>query len=206
MADGLDPDGIVGQGAKVADPLAAAGWPAVTTRLGAYVRRRVEPRAVDDVVGDIMLRLVRHRAALNAATNPAAWMLRVAASAVADYHRRRAVEQRALADAAAEVALSDATTLSETADGSAARELARCLVPMIRALPAPYDEALMLTEIEGLTQAAAARRLGLSASGMKSRVQRARAKLKQALLRCCAIEVDRRGGVVDYRSRGRPSD
>ena len=36
---------------------------------------------------------------------------------------------------------------------------------------------------------------------MKSRVQRGRAKLKEALLSCCAIEVDRRGGVVDVRKR-----
>ena len=60
----------------------------------------------------------------------------------------------------------------------------------------------MLTDIEGLTRAEAADRLGLSVSGMKSRVQRGRAKLKQALLRCCAVETDRWGTVLDYREHG----
>ena len=73
---------------------------------------------------------------------------------------------------------------------------------MIRTLPARYAEALLLTDIDGLTQAAAAERLGLSLSGMKSRVQRGRRLLKQTLLRCCAVELDRRGGVVDSYPRG----
>ena len=187
-----------------AGSLADAAWPEVKTRLGAYVRRRVAPAAADDVVGDILLRLVRHRDALTAAANPSAWMLRVAANAVADHHRRRAVEQRALAEAAAEDEATGATTATDGAsDASPARELARCLIPMIEALPESYAEALMLIEIEGLTQAAAARRVGLSLSGMKSRVQRGRAKLKQALLRCCAVQLDGRGGVMDYRSKRR---
>ena len=181
------------------EPIAGDAWRAVQARLASYVRRRVEPGAADDLVAEIMLRLVRHRDALATATNPTAWMLRVAANAVADHHRRRAVEARALADAAEDETSGAAP--EPRGDGSAASELAACLVPMIRALPAPYGEALLLTEIDGLTQVEAARRLGLSASGMKSRVQRGRAKLKQALLRCCTVELDRRGGVVDYKSR-----
>ena len=54
------------------------------------------------------------------------------------------------------------------------------------------------TELEGLTQKAAAERVGLSLSGMKSRVQRGRAQLRQRLLECCHIEFDRRGRVVEY--------
>ena len=181
--------------------LAAEAWPAVEARLGAYVRRRVAPGAAEDVVGDVVERLVRHREALATAANPTAWMLRVAANAIADHHRRRAAEARALAEAAAEDEMA-ATSATAKTDHTAAAELASCLVPMIRSLPAPYGEALMLTEIEGLTQVEAARRLGLSTSGMKSRVQRGRAKLKQVLLRCCTVELDRRGAVFDYRARG----
>jgi RNA polymerase sigma-70 factor, ECF subfamily len=63
-----------------------------------------------------------------------------------------------------------------------------------------------LTELDGVTQAEAAARLGLSTSGMKSRVQRARAQLKDLLADCCEIELDRRGGVTAYRPRRRPCD
>ena len=180
-------------------------WAAFEARLRAYVRRRVESAAVDDVVGDILLRLVQQRAALEAARNPLAWMLRLAANAVADHHRRRDVERRALSQAQMEAgaATGAGTGVSGPAeDGTASEEISHCIRPLIEGLPHRYRDALLLTEIRGLSQAEAAQRLNLSRSGMKSRVQRGRAKLKQALLRCCDVRRDARGGVLDYRRRG----
>lgn len=178
-------------------PSTDIAWINFESRLRAYVRKRVDPVSADDVFGDVMLRLVQHRTELQAAEKPIAWMLRVAANAIADYYRRREVEQRALT----EIHDESVHALASGGVPDAAAELARCLVPLIRELPAPYDEALMLTEIEGMAQNTAAERLGLSHSGMKSRVQRGRAKLKAALLRCCEVEVDRSGAVLDYQRR-----
>jgi RNA polymerase sigma-70 factor (ECF subfamily) len=76
-----------------------------------------------------------------------------------------------------------------------------CIEPMIAALPEPYREALVMTDLNGITQRDAAERSGLSFSGMKSRVQRARRQLKEVLLECCRIEFDSRGGIVDYAPR-----
>ena len=81
------------------------------------------------------------------------------------------------------------------------RELAACLRPLIDRLPDGQREALVLTEFEGLTQTEAARRLGISVSGAKTRVQRGREQLKSLLLDCCHVELDRRGGINAYRSR-----
>ena len=177
-------------------------WSAFEAGLRAYVRRRVDPASADDVAGDVMLRLVRHQDALAAAKNPSAWVRRVAANAVADHHRRRQSERRVV-DALKSAGEPEADAPDS---GNAAAEVASCLVPFVRSLPEPYREALLLTDIGGLTQMAAADRLGLSVSGMKSRVQRGRAKLKEALLSCCAIDVDRRGGVVDYQRRRKQCD
>jgi RNA polymerase sigma-70 factor (ECF subfamily) len=60
---------------------------------------------------------------------------------------------------------------------------------------------LVLTEYQGLTQKELGERLGLSFSGAKSRVQRAREKLKQQLLACCHFELDRRGHVINYQPK-----
>lgn len=79
-------------------------------------------------------------------------------------------------------------------DGAELRaELAGCLAPLIARLPETYREALALTEFQGITQAEAGARLGLSVSGMKTRVQRGRGQLKDLLLDCCHIELDSRG-------------
>jgi len=64
-----------------------------------------------------------------------------------------------------------------------------------------YREALILTEYQGLTQKELGEKLGISFSGAKSRVQRAREKLKTMLLDCCHFEIDRLGRVIDYQPR-----
>jgi RNA polymerase sigma-70 factor (ECF subfamily) len=75
------------------------------------------------------------------------------------------------------------------------------MVPMIKQLPPPYGEAITLTDIEGLKQADAARRAGVSLSGLKSRVQRGRQQLRAVLEECCRVELDRRGSIAGYSSR-----
>jgi RNA polymerase sigma-70 factor, ECF subfamily len=72
---------------------------------------------------------------------------------------------------------------------------------MIERLLQDYRDVITLVEIDGLTQPAAATQMGLSLSGMKSRVQRGRARFKQMLDDCCLIELDCRKGVIDYQLR-----
>ena len=60
---------------------------------------------------------------------------------------------------------------------------------------------MILVDLEGLVQQEAAAQLGLSLSGMKSRVQRWRRQLKGMLEACCTIELDQRRRVVDYDVR-----
>jgi RNA polymerase sigma-70 factor, ECF subfamily len=73
-----------------------------------------------------------------------------------------------------------------------------CLTPLIARLPEPYREAIRLVEIDGLPQRDLSERFAVSLSGAKSRVQRGRDKLKDLLLHCCQVELDKRGNVMDY--------
>lgn len=173
-------------------------WERSLARLRTYVRRRVDPSSSEDVIGAILVRLVQRSDHLKNAESPTAWMLRVASNVIIDHHRRQSAKERAMISAQP-VMEPRGSTLSNT--GNESSELAKCLIPLIRGLPEIYREALLLTDIEGVSQAQAARRLSLSVSGMKSRVQRGRAKLKKSLLRCCKVELGRRGDVVHYSPR-----
>jgi RNA polymerase sigma-70 factor (ECF subfamily) len=72
---------------------------------------------------------------------------------------------------------------------------------MVNDLPTSYREAIEFTEFQGMTQKELGIQKGLSLSGAKSRVQRARGKLQEMLLKCCQIELDRRGTVIAYTPR-----
>ena len=80
-------------------------------------------------------------------------------------------------------------------------ELAICLQPMLDRLPDKYRQVILLTEYQGMTQTAAAAVLGMSVSGTKTRMQRARRHLKQVLTDCCHIELDRRSTVTGFQPR-----
>lgn len=179
---------------------AAPAWSDFHSRLRRYVAGRVDPAWTDDVTGDILVRLLERQGDLARVRDPLAWAYRVATNVITDRYRRRAVESRALTRARQEAGAPERTPGTEDRK-AVRRDLEACLFPFARELPPKYAEALILTTFGGLTQVEAARRLGLSTSGMKSRVQRARALLKRRLLECCDFEMDRRGGVIDMRPR-----
>jgi RNA polymerase sigma-70 factor, ECF subfamily len=77
---------------------------------------------------------------------------------------------------------------------------------MIQLLPENYREAVILSELKGLTQKEVARLQGTSLSGAKSRVQRGRSLLKNMLAECCRLEFDHRGRLCDYEPKGEGSD
>jgi RNA polymerase sigma-70 factor (ECF subfamily) len=91
--------------------------------------------------------------------------------------------------------------MDELVDDDVVRELGPCVSAMVAALPEAYREALRLSSSQGLSQKALSERLGISFSGAKSRVQRARAKIKEQLLECCHFQFDHAGRIIDYQSR-----
>ena len=70
------------------------------------------------------------------------------------------------------------------------------MVNMMNDLPPEYCEALCLTELGDLSQKEYAEKIGISYSGAKSRVQRARKMLKDLLMNCCHYEFDKYGTVI----------
>jgi RNA polymerase sigma-70 factor (ECF subfamily) len=169
-----------------------ASWTDTLEGLRAFVASRLDDKEVAaDITQDVIVRSIAS-GALDRVDNPAAWLYRSARNAVIDHYRTR--RQHAPLDGL------DAWPAQELDDvpNDATRELSRCLQPMLDQLPPAAREALVRVDIDGQTQLRAARDLGLSVSGMKSRVQRARRDLKDLLEQCCAVDVDRRGGVADY--------
>jgi RNA polymerase sigma-70 factor, ECF subfamily len=178
-------------------PDAREAWIELDAKLRPFIARRVHGASdVDDVVQDVFLRMQRGLAGLRDDERFGPWVYQVARSAIAHHHRRRA--RHPLSDAEPGEQAAGAEDENETA---AEELLASYVAPFVAMLPSPYREALTLTELEGLTQKDAAAMLGVSVSGMKSRVQRGRQHLRAAMEACCNIAVDARGRVVSCEPR-----
>jgi RNA polymerase sigma-70 factor, ECF subfamily len=160
---------------------------ALRTDVKRFVARRVGPDVVDDLAQEIFLRMHEHATELRDAARVAPWLFRIARSVVVDHLRKRRIH--APLDAAEEPA-------TEEPESNFNSEMAAWFRPMIEMLPEEYRTALVLTEIEGITQRELADRAGLSLSGAKSRVQRGKQMLEGIVRACCDFEVDTRGNFV----------
>jgi len=127
--------------------------------------------------------------------NSTAWLYRSARNAVIDHYRTRRTS-----DPSDELERWPEPEPPDNRPNQATQDLARCLEPLVGELPELGRDALRRVDIDGQTQADAARQLGISISGMKSRVQRARRQLKDLLTGCCHVDVDATGGVSGYRA------
>lgn len=173
-------------------------------RLRAFIRSKVrEPDDADDILHDALGRALERRGQLRDATRATAWLYGIVRSAIGDFYRRGGSEEARAArhdsDGLADVELAEAPDANDNA------AIAGCLAAMLRDLPPKYRDAVALTEIDGLPQTELAARLGMSASGAKSRVQRGRALLRERLLACCAVERDRRGNIINHECRDNPA-
>ena len=162
-------------------------WDTLANRMRSFIRSRVRDHAAaEDILQDVFLKIHQKLPSLRASERVESWVWRIVRNAIADYFRRSRPTE----------SLPDKVLLTEEA-GPDLPNLSPCIRQFVDELQPSYREALLLTEWQGLTQHQMGTRLGLSPSGAKSRVQRARNELKSLLLDCCRFELDRRGNILE---------
>jgi RNA polymerase sigma-70 factor (ECF subfamily) len=168
-------------------------WQEYHLRLRAFIKSRIaDDAAIDDTLQNVFLKMHTSLASLKDETKLKSWLYQIARNAIIDYFRSQKPT----------VELPDQLPQPETDPGEkATRELSECLQPMIQLLPENYREAVILSELRGLTQKEVAQVQGTSLSGAKSRVQRGRALLKNMLAECCRFEFDHSGRLCDYERK-----
>lgn len=170
-------------------------WREHAQALRRFLRKRLpDASTADDLLQEIFSKIHTNIHTVRDHRRIVGWMYRMTRRAVIDHYRQgsnRALHPENLPP----------LSLNDREDSESLRELARCVRPFIHRLPKPYQEALILSELQGLTQQEVSRRQGVSLSGAKSRVQRGRKMLKAMILKCCRVTVDARGGIVDFEPK-----
>jgi RNA polymerase sigma-70 factor (ECF subfamily) len=168
-------------------------WREYRDALHRFIRKRIDdPTVAEDLVQEVLLKAFSQLDRLEKKEKLLAWLYQITRNALIDHFRRSKPAQEF-----DEAAFAENADMDETAG----RELAGCILPFIQQLPPSYQQAVKLSEIEGVKLKEVAMEQGISLSGAKSRVQRGRQMLKTMFLECCRIEQDRRGGVSDYEAK-----
>lgn len=176
-------------------PCLLNAWHQHEAELRGFLRHRLAtPADADDVLQEVFIKLLRQQASFCRVANPRAWLFQVARNALID-RSRSADDQRMF------VELPDDLPGPSSDETPAVDRLSQCLPRVLAELGAEDRLAITLCDLEGLSQQALADRLGLSLPGAKSRVQRARTRLREQLVRACQVRFDDNGEVCCFVPR-----
>lgn len=166
-------------------------WTAHEPELRGWLRRQLgNPAEADDLLQDLFLKALRQGERFCTVHNTRAWLFEVARNALAD-HWRVARHTVALPD--------DLPAPAEVAD--TVDSLTACLPRVLGELSVQDREAITLCDLQGMGQAEFAQTHGLSLSAAKSRIQRARQRLRERMVLGCQVQLDENGQVSDFVPR-----
>ncbi len=169
-------------------------WHEYRSRLLRFVRSRVYNDALaEDLVHDALAKAWLHRDSLKTDEAVIPWLFQITMNTIRDSARKSSKVPPAISE--------DVGELEEFIAGeepSATRkDFTQCMMTMINDLPDEQRDTLIKSEIDGKPMREIAEELGLSVSAVKSRVQRSRAKLRDAIMECCKLEVNERGQITN---------
>jgi len=158
--------------------------------LKGFVYKRVKDKALaEDIIHDVFLKVQSKMSQLQEQEKITTWIYQITKNTIIDHYRKQSRNIHAV-DLDWE---DDVPNFNECVTGYLNR--------LLPTLPDKYREALELTELKNLSQLELAERLGISYSGAKSRVQRARQLLKQKLDEVLIVKMDPYGNAIVCQDR-----
>lgn len=159
------------------------------TLLGFLIKQTGDAQAAEDLLHDVMLKVLANEQAGRAAPdNVGGWLYTVARNAAIDWHRARRPSD----------ALPDDLAVPVDEDDDTGLELANCLRPMAERLPTHYRDTVLAAEFDGQPLKQIAEAQGISLAAAKTRASRGRKLLQQELVECCRVVLSGSGQVLDY--------
>jgi RNA polymerase sigma-70 factor (ECF subfamily) len=154
--------------------------------LYAFIRKRARnDDLAKDLLQDTYLKALQKIGTITDEGKLAGWLFRIAANTVTDHFKKQRLAGSMIEPAADE----DDATLN--------KRYMECLPAMMEELDGKYSEALELVLADDATQQVIADRMGISHTGAKSRIQRARAKLEALFKERCNYKADVYGNVIE---------
>ena len=168
-----------------------SAWTLHAAELRGWLRHRVDnPALADDLLQDLFLKALRQGERFCDLHNARAWLFEVARNLLAD-HMRAARQMVALPE----------DLMAPTDEIDPVDHMTACLPRVLAELSMEDRDAITLCDLQGMAQGDFARAKGLSLSAAKSRVQRARVRLRAHMSQGCQVQMDEGGRVSAFVPR-----
>ncbi len=166
-------------------------WEEFSGQIRGYLLGKVKREDdADDLLQEIFIKIHSKLGDLKDEKKLAPWIYQIVRNSLTDFYRKRNIQTTELDEESA------ASSNFETPDDIYSACVSGCLRVFMERLPDKYKVPLELSDITGLKQKDIAKQMGLSYSGLKSRVQRGREMIKDMFVDCACVSRDKDGKIL----------
>ena len=160
-------------------------WSDYKSGLEFYILKKVKDKDIaNDLSHEVLMKIYNSCCSDNEIKNVRSWMFQIAHNTTIDYLKTK------------NKFTSEVPEKLETSENNTYEEAEKWVKPLIDLLPEKYAVPLLLSDIEDLKQADVAKKLNLSLTATKSRIQRARKLLKEKIIECSNLETNTSGNLL----------
>ncbi len=163
-------------------------WEEYKSSIFGYIKKRVtDEDDAKDILQDVLLKSYQYCSNGKKVLYLKSWLYKITHNTIIDYHKKN------------NKSISFSLDLVETVDEkSIIGEASDYIKVLLKLLPDDYATPLYMSDIDGIDQKTIAQNLGLTLPNTKSRIQRARVKLKERFLECCVVSFGESGEMVSF--------
>ena len=163
----------------------SALWSDYKSGLEFYILKKVKDKDIaNDLSHEVLMKIYNSCCSDIEIRNVRSWMFQIAHNTTVDYLKN---ENRFTHEVPED---------TETDENNAYKEIEKWLRPLMDLLPEKYAVPLQLSDLEDMKQAEVSKKLNLSLTATKSRIQRARKLLKEKIIECSKMETNSSGNLV----------
>lgn len=165
-------------------------WQNLNGNLRSFIWSKIPDRTdAEDLLQEVFIKIHSNMDTLRDETKVTSWVFQITRNLIHDYYR----SQKKTTSAKEQTQDRE----EETQPDEFMTEALQDMIGMMDKLSHEQCEALCMTEIDGLSQAEYAQKIGISYTAAKSRIQRSRKLLKDMMMACCHYEFDKYGTVLN---------
>ena len=163
-------------------------WEDYNESLYVFVLKKVHDKELaKDIIQDVLLKSYQFCTSGKSVAYVKSWLYKIAINTIVDQARK----------AGHEVEIDNDWAADETSD-SVVGEASLYIKSLLQLLPDEYARPLILSDLDGLSQKEIAKQLNLSLTNTKSRITRARVKLKALFMEYCDVTFNARGEMTHF--------
>ncbi len=168
-----------------------SAWDRHEQELRVFLLKKIaDPYEADDLLQELFLKLITQGQSFCGVKNPRAWLFSVMRNALIDRYRTA----KSFIDLDPEIAL-------EIDDKPPLLELEACILRNLENLSDNDRSVIEQCDLQGLRQEVYAQTQGLTLSAVKSRLLRARQRLRIEIVKNCQVRFDEKGRVCCHVPR-----